>query len=75
MSLFIAVQGTTKQTRRVITTIDDDSAIETATELASNLIRHGKKHKKVYIYLKTDGRKPQLIKRVIRTWTGKVKEI
>jgi len=70
--LIIAAQRSKSKVKQVVTTLPDDSTIEQAIELAKSVMVHNK-IKSIYIYIKHNGDKPVLLKKISLSWNRKVK--
>ena len=71
--LVVAILRKKGDSKQVISKLDD-SSLEQAIELAKGAMANNRA-RAAYIYIKRQGTgdKPTLIKRLSRTWTGKVK--
>jgi len=72
--LILAVKDKGVKVKRIVSRMADDDKVDEITQLARGILLNNKLLTKAFIYLKSgNGSKPTLIRRVTRSWTGKVK--
>lgn len=70
--LIVAILGKKGEKKRVISTLEDDSAIGQAVELVKGAMANGKV-RAGYVYIEHGNNKPVLVKYLKYSWRGKLK--